>query len=94
MRYGVRTELAGVSREQYDAMHAQFTALTDDTDRIIVHAAGPTAGGWYVLEVWESKADCERFLQKVLPLIPPGAPRPSVEEFEVYTCQTADQLRA
>ncbi len=64
-------------------MHAQFTALTDDTDRIVMHVAGPTRGGWYVLEVWESKADYERFMQKVLPLLPPGAPWPSIQEFDV-----------
>jgi hypothetical protein len=94
MRYGIRTELTGVSQEQYDALHAQFTAIMDDTDRIVLHVSGPTAGGWSVFEVWESKADYERFMQKALPLLPPGAPRPSMQEFEVYTCQTADQLRA
>ena len=94
MRYGIRTELTGASREQYDALHEQFKAITDDTDRIVVHVSGPTADGWYVFEVWESKADYERFMQKALPLLPPGAPRPSIQEFEVYTCQTAEQLRA
>jgi hypothetical protein len=71
MRYGIRTELTGVSQEQYDALHEQFKAITDDTDRIVVHVSGPTAGGWYVFEVWESKADYERFMQKALPLLPP-----------------------
>lgn len=88
MRYGVRTELTGMSQEQYDSLHPQLAAMADDSSGLIVHIAGPTPGGWQVLEVWESKADHERFMQKAMTLMPPGAPMPSVQDFEVYTCET------
>ena len=61
----------------------------------VAHIAGPTQGGWYIIEVWESKADHERFMQEhVIPKMPPNAPQPSMEEFEVYSRQTKDQMIA
>jgi len=96
MRYGVKLELPGLTQEQYDAMHAQIAPLGSEASGFVAHIAGPTQGGWYVMEVWESKADFERFIQeKVSPLMPPGAPPPNVvEEFEVYSRQTKEQLNA
>jgi hypothetical protein len=94
MRYGVRTELAGVSQQQYEAMHRQFSTLADDSDGLLVHVSGPASDGWYVLEVWESKADAERFMQKARALIPPDAPRPRIEEFEVFNCEVAERATA
>jgi len=96
MRYGVKLELPGLTQEQYDAMHAQLAPIGAEATGFVAHVSGPTQGGWYVMEVWESKADFERFIQeKVAPLMPPGAPRPNVvEEFEVYSRQTKDQLSA
>ena len=84
-----------MTQDQYDAMHAQFGPMASETPGFVAHIAGPTEGGWYLTEVWESKADHERFMQeKVLPMIPPDAPRPRVQEFEVYSRQTKDQLNA
>ena len=61
----------------------------------VAHIAGPTQGGWYITEVWESKADHERFMQEhVIPKMPANAPQPSMEEFEVYSRQTKDQMIA
>jgi hypothetical protein len=96
MRYGVRMEMAGVTQEQYDAMHAQLAPLGAEAAGFVAHIAGPTQAGWYVMEMWESKADWERFIQeRVVPLMPPGAPRPQVvQEFEVYSRQTKEQLNA
>ena len=93
MRYGVRMEMPGVTQDQYDAMHAQLAPLGAEAEGFVAHIAGPTQGGWYVMEVWESKADWERFIQnKVVPLMPPGAPTPRVvEEFDVYSRQTKEQ---
>ena len=95
MRYGVRMELPGVTQDQYDGMHAQFGPMAGEAPGIIAHVAGPRAGGWYILEVWESKADHERFMnQKVYPSLPADAPRPSIQEFDVYSRQTKDQFQA
>ena len=95
MRYGFRMELPGVTQEQYDAMHAEFAPLAGAVPGFVAHIAGPTQGGWYIIEVWESKADHERFMQEhVIPKMPPNAPQPSMEEFEVYSRQTKDQMIA
>ena len=96
MRYGVRTEVSGLTQDQYDAMHAQLAPLAGEAKGFVAHIAGPTQGGWYVMEVWESKADWEQFIQdQVVPLMPAGAPRPRVvEEFDVYSRQTKEQQNA
>jgi hypothetical protein len=96
MRYGVRMEMPGVTQAQYDAMHAQIAPFGAEAAGFIAHISGPTKDGWYVTEIWESKADWERFIQeKVAPLMPPGAPRPQVvDEFEVYSRQTKERTIA
>jgi quinol monooxygenase YgiN len=96
MRYGVKFEMPGVTQEQYDALHAQIAPLGADATGFVAHISGPSQGGWYVIEVWESKADLERFIQeKVAPMMAPGAPMPKVvEEFEVYSRQTREELHA
>lgn len=95
MRYGVRMDFAGLTQEQYDSMHAFFAPLASKAQGFIAHLAGPTENGGYITEVWESKADHERFMQEqVVPSMPPDAPRPSVQGFDVYSRQTRDQLHA
>jgi hypothetical protein len=95
MRYGVRMELPGVTQEQYDQMHAHFGPLAAAAQGFVAHISGPTAGGWYMTEVWESKADFDRFMQEqVFPSMPPDAPRPAIQDFEVYDRQTKDQFHA
>ncbi len=95
MRYGFRMVIAGATQEEYDAMHAHFAPLASEEPGFVAHIAGPTEGGWYITEVWESKAEHERFMrEKVLPMMPPDAPPPSIQEFEVYSRQTKDQLHA
>lgn len=95
MRYGFRTVLPGVTQEQYDSMHQVFGPLAARAPGFVAHIAGPADGGWYMTEVWESKADHERFMNEhVYPTLPPDAPMPSMQEFEVYSRQTKDQLIA
>ncbi len=96
MRYGYRAEYARVDQGGYDAMHALFGPLAAEAPGFVAHIAGPADGGWYMLEVWESKADYERFMQEhVMPNMPPGVPPPKkMEEFGVYSRQTRDQRNA
>jgi hypothetical protein len=92
MRYGYRVELPGVTQEQYDALHAQIASVAGDTPGLLVHIAGPMEGGWYVTEVWASKADFDRFMEKVLSTMSgPGAPPMNILEFPVYNCETREQ---
>ena len=95
MRYGFRMTLAGVTQEQYDAMHAEFAPLAGAVPGFVAHIAGPTEGGWYVIEVWESKAEHARSCKNRHSCkTPPNAPMPNIEEFDVYSRQTKDQLHA
>jgi hypothetical protein len=94
MRYGVRLEFPGVTQEQYDGMHALAGGMAAEATGFVAHIAGPTDGGWYILEVWESRDDFQQFIQKVMARMPPGGPQPSMEEFEVYSRQTKEQLVA
>ena len=95
MRCGIRTELSGVTQQQYDEMHALFGPLAGAAKGFVAHIAGPSNGGWYMLEVWESKADHQNFMQEqVIPKLPPNAPQMRTEEFDVYSRQTKDQLNA
>ena len=88
MKYGVRTDIPGMTEEQYNQMHSVLGPKGLAAPGAIAHLAGPTRDGWYILEVWESKEDYERFeREEVLPLLPPDAPIPAVQEFEVHTFQ-------
>lgn len=57
---------------------------------LIVHIARPTRSGFQIVEVWRSRADADRFMQVVGPIIvrdaegqPRGRDRQNAEEFEV-----------
>jgi hypothetical protein len=89
MRYGVRMEFPGLTQEQYDGMHAIAMSQADAATGFVAHLAGPTANGWYILEVWDSKEDQQRFTQMIMSKMPPGGPQPHVEEFQVYSWQTS-----
>jgi hypothetical protein len=95
MHYGIRTEYPGLTQTQYDGLHRIFAPLAAESPGFIAHIAGPTDSGWFITEVWESKSDYDSFVrEQVLPRLPAGGPRPNVQEFEVYSWQTRDQLNA
>jgi hypothetical protein len=61
---------------------------------LISHTGGPTATGWVVTEVWESKADQERFMADRLgpALGAVGVPAPSqIIDSELVNYKTADK---
>lgn len=95
MRYGYRVEMPGLTQEQYDGMHAQIGSIAGDTPGLLVHIAGPCEDGWYVTEVWASKADFDQFMEKMAPMLSfPDAPPMNIQEFTVYNCETREQLPA
>src|SRR5438874_6624462 len=60
MPVGMLQTLQGVTKEQYDQvnekMFGQSPPPADKApDGLIVHSAGPTQGGWYIYDIWESK---------------------------------------
>jgi len=67
MAYGIVHHFPGGTKEQYEAtlaaVHPSNGRLPDGQ---IIHAAGPSAGGWTVIAVHESKESWERFRDGIL----------------------------
>jgi hypothetical protein len=69
MAVGVLVTMPGVTKEQYERVnksifgHYPITSR-DVPDELILHSAGPTPDGWYVYDIWKSRAAFERFGQK------------------------------
>jgi len=60
------------STTNYDAISERLNARGDWPDGAIIHTAGfdDDAGVFRIFEVWESRAQCERFLEeRVMPLV-------------------------
>ena len=91
MTYGMMVTVP-LPIEVYEAVHAEVQAVQGDraVPGLVVHFARPTAEGYQLVEVWESKADSDRFYEQVVnPIVdriaagsasPPSPP--VVEEFE------------
>lgn len=65
MAYGLVLEFEG-GEADYWAVNERLGIARGSQDGypagLIVHAAGPTATGWVVTEVWDSKASQEAFM--------------------------------
>ena len=84
MAVGIRATLPGVTQEQFEAMDQAVGR--DAPDGLIFHASGPVAGGWGVIDFWESRAQFDKFIaEQVAPaMAAAGAAPPDIEEFEVH----------
>lgn len=67
MKYGIVHYFPGGTKAQYDAVLAA-AHVTKDTlpEGQLFHAAGPSAGGWTVIAVHDSKESWERFRDTIL----------------------------
>ena len=92
MTYGLM-QTVPLPIEAYEQIHAQIGAaqVQRPAHGLLVHFARTTEQGYQVVEVWESKEDCDRFFAEVVnPVVErfaAGWPLPSepvIEEFEVY----------
>lgn len=67
MAYGIIHYFPGGTKEQYEA---SIAAVHPGRDKLpkgqIFHAAGPSAGGWTIVAVHESKASWEEFRYGIL----------------------------
>jgi hypothetical protein len=77
----------------YDALHAEIVRRSGATvDGLLVHIGRPTATGFQVLEVWQSREHFDRYNdQVVLPTVadlttgqPGAAPQQAIEQFQVH----------
>ena len=66
MAYGIVHQFPGGTQAQYEATLAAVHPGDGLPDGQIFHAAGPSAGGWTVIAVHESKESWERFRDGIL----------------------------
>jgi hypothetical protein len=66
-------EVPNLTEEVYAGMVGQMTPLMRDSKGFIFHSGGPSpAGGWRVVEAWETEEDGQAwFDQNVKPNLPP-----------------------
>lgn len=78
----ISTTVKGQTQEGYDSVLSAVRDLIKVAPGFILHCAHPTEGGWMVYEVWESKADADRWFGKyVVPNLPQGIhPKRSYQE--------------
>lgn len=94
MAYGIVHYFAGGTKEQYEAsLAALHPSRRELPQGQIYHAAGPSAGGWTIVAIHESKESWEQFRDNVLmPRLQEGVPGgfsgpPQETAFEVYNQQ-------
>ena len=67
MAYGIMHFFPGGTKEQYEAVLAAVHPSKDSLpEGQIVHVAGPSAGGWTIVAVHESKESWEHFRDDIL----------------------------
>ncbi len=94
MAYGITHFFQGGTKEQYEAsigaVHPSRQALPAGQ---IYHAAGPSAGGWTIVAIFDSKGSWEQFRDGTLmPKFEAGvqggfAVPPQETAFEIYNLQ-------
>lgn len=82
-------DVHGQTQEGYDGMASVLFERVKQAPGFVMHSAYQVDGAWRVLEVWQTKADADRFFaQQVAPHLPPGV-RPKRTLFEAYSLVTA-----
>lgn len=73
-------DFPGMTRDQYERVGAMLAS--GPPDGILYHACGPTANGWRIMDVWESREAFDRFVDGAyLPAVRrAGGPEPSRRE--------------
>lgn len=67
MPYGIVHHFPGGTKAQYEASLAAVHPGKDSLPKgQIFHAAGPSAGGWTIVAIHESKESWERFRDEIL----------------------------
>ena len=59
-------DMPGVSAEDYAELIADLGGVERDAAGLVAHVAGPVAGGFRIVDVWESRDAAERFHRALL----------------------------
>jgi hypothetical protein len=71
-------QIPGGTQEMIDGMRPVLDDITS-AKGFIVHANGPSPGGWRVTELWDTQADFEVWFEtSVKPAFPEGAAMPLI----------------
>jgi len=86
MAIGLLLEFSGTDQEQYDAVMEELNLGGRMPTGGIYYAAGPTEGGWRVVDVWESQEAFDTFFREQLDqaLRNAGLEPPQVQTWTVY----------
>jgi hypothetical protein len=86
MAIGLLLEFSGAGQEHYDAVMEELNLGGRMPTGGIFHAAGPTEGGWRVVDVWESQEAFDAFFHEKLgqALQNAGLEPPQVQTWTVY----------
>ena len=82
----------GVGTAMYDGVNNAMDVANNPPDGMIFHWAGEVEGKWTITDLWESRADYERFrderlfpaIQQVSGMNPADGPQPTVTESTVH----------
>ena len=95
MAYGIVHFFPGGTKEQYEAtLAAVHPGRNKLPEKQVYHAAGPSAEGWSIIAIHESKKDWERFRDEILmPRLQKGVEggftsAPQEQAFEVHNLQS------
>jgi hypothetical protein len=81
----VTAQVAGQTKEGYDAMMATLGPIVQAAPGFILTAAYEDVGEWRVIEIWETQKQASEFFARyVHPNLPPGIkPRRTMHELHV-----------
>ena len=92
MAVGVLVEMPGLTQVDFERVTEKLFGHypmrpTDAPEGLILHSAGPSEGGWYVYDIWESEEHLQRFVQeRLMPAAKElGGPAPTPPQvFPIY----------
>jgi hypothetical protein len=82
------------STTNYDAISERVRPHAEEAEGFVVHAAGWTGNGFRIIEIWETQAAFDRFMQEVvMPAVTEvaadAAREPAVTAYELHSLVTA-----
>jgi hypothetical protein len=86
MAIGLIIDWPAGTQRQYDALMDELKFEGTLPSGELLHAAGPSAPGWRIVDIWETRADFDRFLEQKLAaaLQKIGVSDPQVTEFPIH----------
>ncbi|MEU0401597.1 hypothetical protein ABZ318_15405 [Streptomyces sp. NPDC006197] len=85
----VKTEVPGVTTDQYDTLNSKLQSLPGNPFQgCLAHVCVPTGSGLVIHDLWESEQDMRKFMDLVMPLAQdmglPQGPQPEVSQVHNY----------